>query len=197
MHLTSNLTAYVERKLYTLNTGHAITAYLGSLHNLPTIVAAIQHPAIQHVVRGAMHESGAALLCKYPGLFTEADHAAYIDTIQTRFMNPNISDDVARVGREPLRKLGRSDRLLGPAYMAREYGLPIDHLARGIAAAMLYDNAEDPQAVEVRAKVESLGKERAVAEMTGFEEGSVEYGKVLVAYRELEVLKDRTSQASL
>ncbi|SQB40508.1 mannitol-1-phosphate 5-dehydrogenase [Citrobacter koseri] len=30
MELTDNLMAFVERKLFTLNTGHAITAYLGN-----------------------------------------------------------------------------------------------------------------------------------------------------------------------
>src|SRR5690606_17257769 len=31
MELTDNLMAFVERKLFTLNTGHIITAYLGAL----------------------------------------------------------------------------------------------------------------------------------------------------------------------
>lgn len=189
MLLTTDLAGFVERKLFTLNTGHAITAYLGALYGRRTIYESIHHDEIARVVRGAMHESGAALLKKHP-MFTPQEHREYVEKIETRFRNPHINDDVKRVGREPLRKLGRGDRLLGPAYMARGYGLPIDSLARGIAAALLYDNKEDAQAVEVREKVTHLGSEKVIAEMTGFEEGSPEYLQVLEAYQELEELKN-------
>jgi len=189
MDLTTDLAGFVERKLFTLNTGHAITAYLGHIHRLNTIDTAIQHESIARVVRGAMHESGAALLRRHPTLFTKEQHAEYVAKIEARFRNPNISDDVRRVGREPARKLSRGDRLLGPAYMAKGYGLPIDNLARGIAAAMLYENAEDTQAVEVREKVDRLGLDKAVVEITGFNVGSEEYRLVWEAYHELEVLK--------
>ncbi|KAF8508694.1 mannitol dehydrogenase domain-containing protein [Gautieria morchelliformis] len=188
MLLTEDLQAYVERKLFTLNTGHAITAYLGTIYGYSTIYESIQNDEIVRVVRGAMHESGAALLKKHPA-FTQQEHREYVDKIEARFRNPNISDDVKRVGREPLRKLSRGDRLLGPAYMACGYGLPIDDLARGIAAALLYENQEDPQAVELRENVTRWGGEKAIVEVTGFAEGSVEYRKVWVAYQELEALK--------
>ena len=70
----------------------------------------------------------------------------------------------------PLRKLAKSDQLLGPTMMpvAREYGLPVDHLARGIAAAFLFDIKSDPQSVELIGKVGRVGIEREVAEFTGF-----------------------------
>ena len=42
MTLVDNLMAYIERKLFTLNTGHCITAYLGTLWGFPTIDKAIE-----------------------------------------------------------------------------------------------------------------------------------------------------------
>ena len=195
MQLTDDLAAFVERKLFTLNTGHAITAYLGTLYGYSTICSSIQHEEIARVVRGAMHESGAALMKKHP-LFTPQEHREYVEKIEARFLNPNISDDVKRVGREPMRKLGREDRLLGPTYMALGYGLPINHLACGIAAALLYENPEDQQAVELKAMVARLGAEKAVAEVTGFEETGVEYRLVLDAYRELDALRVKGGQLS-
>ncbi|MGE1796487.1 hypothetical protein [Klebsiella pneumoniae] len=59
MELTDNLMAFVERKLFTLNTGHAITAYLGKLAGHQTIRDAILDEKIRSVVQGAMEESGA------------------------------------------------------------------------------------------------------------------------------------------
>ncbi|VEA71026.1 Mannitol-1-phosphate 5-dehydrogenase [Serratia rubidaea] len=65
MELTDNLMAFVERKLFTLNTGHAITAYLGQQAGLQTIRDAILDPAVRQVVKGAMVESGAVLIKRY------------------------------------------------------------------------------------------------------------------------------------
>ena len=83
MELTDNLMAFVERKLFTLNTGHAITAYLGQRAGLQTIRDAILDPAIRRVVKGAMEESGAVLIKRYG--FDADKHAAYINKILGRF----------------------------------------------------------------------------------------------------------------
>lgn len=184
MILTTALPAYVERKLFTLNTGHATTAYLGDLYGYETIYESIGDVEILETVRGVMQESGAALLKKHPAL-NKDDHARYIQEIENRFKNKHIGDHVKRVGREPLRKLGKGDRLVCPAVLATEYGLPIDNLARGIAAALLYVNEEDGQAVELQSKIRELGIEKMIVEITGFAEGSLENGKVLQAYQEL------------
>jgi len=70
--------------------------------------------------------------------------------------------------------------------MAREYGLPIDHLARGIAAAFLFDVKDDPQSVELTRRVDQVGIERAVTEYTGFGADSDEHAKIISAYKELK-----------
>lgn len=165
MELTDDLMAFVERKLFTLNTGHAITAYLGFRAGLPTIRDAIGNDAIRAVVKAAMEESGAVLIRRYG--FDPAKHAAYIEKILGRFANPHIVDDVQRVGREPLRKLGKGDRLIRPLLGTLEYGLPHANLVRGIAAALAYRNEGDPQAVEMAAVIADLGIEKAVDRFSG------------------------------
>ncbi|KAH9012231.1 mannitol dehydrogenase domain-containing protein [Lactarius deliciosus] len=187
MTLTDALPAYIERKLYTLNCGHAIAAYLGFAHGLDRIDQALANTAILQDVRGALRESGAALVRKHG--FDEREHEQYVERALHRFVNPKLHDDVVRVGRQPLRKLAKGDRLLGPTAMAREYGLPVDHLARGIAAAFLFDLKDDPQSVELIGKVDEVGIERAVVEYTGFEAGSDVYGKIVEAYLQLKELK--------
>ena len=52
MNLADNLIAYIERKLFTLNTGHAITAYLGNLKGLKTIADSIADEEIYTIVLG-------------------------------------------------------------------------------------------------------------------------------------------------
>lgn len=165
MELTDDLMAFVERKLFTLNTGHAITAYLGFEKGLPTIRDAIEDAGIRTVVKAAMEESGAVLIRRYG--FDPAKHAAYIEKILGRFANPFIRDDVARVGREPLRKLGKGDRLIRPLLGTLEYDLPRANLVKGIAAALHYRNDGDPQAVEMQATIAEVGVAAAVDRFSG------------------------------
>jgi len=184
MTLTGSLQAYIERKLFTLNCGHAIAAYLGFVHGLDRIDQAIENEEVLEDVRGALREGGAALVKKH-GLDAR-EHERYVERVLARFANPKLHDDVERVGRQPLRKLAKGDRLLGPTVMAREYGLPIDHLARGIAAAFLFDVKDDPQSVELTRRVDQVGIERAVTEYTGFGADSDEHAKIISAYKELK-----------
>jgi mannitol-1-phosphate 5-dehydrogenase len=184
MDLTRDLDAYVERKIFTLNCGHAIAAYLGSIKHYTTVDQAIQDPRICSIVRGAMVEAGAALIEKHQ--FDRAVHAEYIEKVMKRIADPNLADTILRVGRQPLRKLAVTDRLVGPVNLARKYGLPVDNLVQGIAAAFLFDTQEDEQSVELQDKIKSLGIAKAVTEITGFEEGSEEHTKVLGAYRDLQ-----------
>ena len=165
MTLVDDLMAYIERKLFTLNTGHCITAYLGNLRGIPTIDKAIADEEIFEIVSAAMKESGDGLIKKYG--FDPEKHAAYIKKIISRFKNPYLQDDVTRVGREPLRKLSPTDRLIKPMMTAAGYGLPVDHLVIGAGAALHYDNPNDKQSVELQEKIEAQGVRAAAAEITG------------------------------
>lgn len=164
MSLVDDLMAYIERKLFTLNTGHCITAYLGKINGLPTIDKAIEDEKVFAIVSAAMKESGAGLIAKHG--FDKDKHAAYIEKIISRFKNPYLQDDVTRVGREPLRKLSPTDRLIKPLMTAVGYGLPVDHLLVGVGAALHYDNSEDKQSVELQTKIKEMGLRAAVAEIT-------------------------------
>ncbi|XBS69742.1 mannitol-1-phosphate 5-dehydrogenase [Acerihabitans sp. KWT182] len=184
MELTDNLMAFVERKLFTLNTGHAITAYLGQQAGHKTIRDAILDPAIRQVVKGAMEESGAVLINRYG--FDPAKHAAYITKILQRFENPYLHDDVERVGRQPLRKLSAGDRLIKPLRGTLEYGLRHDNLMNGIAAAMHYHSEQDPQAQEWAALLEKSGPEAALAQVSGLDKDSEVLEQVVNIYNAMQ-----------
>ncbi|MFS7219310.1 mannitol-1-phosphate 5-dehydrogenase [Rahnella inusitata] len=172
MELTDNLMAFVERKLFTLNTGHAITAYLGQQAGHATIRDAILDEKVRLIVRGAMVESGEVLIRRYG--FDSQKHGAYIEKILSRFENPYLHDDVERVGRQPLRKLSAGDRLIKPLLGTQEYRLPHNNLVIGIAAAMRYRSEQDPQAKELAELLEKVGPKAALAQISGLpEEGEV------------------------
>ena len=184
MQLTRDLDAYVERKIFTLNCGHAVAAYLGFVKKYTTVDQAIQDPETRSIVRGAMEESGAALIKRHD--FDRTAHMAYVEKILKRIGDANLGDTIVRVGRQPIRKLTPGDRLVGPLNLAKGYGLPVDNLVQGIVAAFMFDTAEDEQSVELQQKIKSLGIAKAAAEITGLEEGSEVHKKIVDAYQALQ-----------
>lgn len=68
-----------------------------------------------------------------------------------------IVDHIERNARDPIRKLGPDDRLVGSARLALKYGMAPVHLATAIAAAIYYDEPSDPAAQELVALRRSAG----------------------------------------
>jgi mannitol-1-phosphate 5-dehydrogenase len=163
-----NLQAYIERKLFTVNTGHAATAYLGNLAGHTTIAESIKDEEIKKTVLGTLEETGKVLTAKYG--FNPEEHQQYIKKIIGRFSNPFIIDDVQRVGRAPLRKLGAKDRLVAPAleYM-NEFNHVPEHLVTVIVAALKFVSEEDQESLTLKEKVQEKGAGAAFSEITGVE----------------------------
>lgn len=183
METTNNLMAFVERKLFTLNTGHCITAYLGCLKGHRTIREAIEDPEIHADVKQAMSESGEVLIRRYD--FDRDMHNAYIEKILGRFANPYLVDEVDRVGRQPIRKLGPNDRLVKPLLGTIEYDTENQALLKGIAAALKYTSSEDPQAIELQTSLKEHGVRKTVAHYTGLAIDSEEVAKIEAIYASL------------
>lgn len=180
MERTDNLMAFVERKLFTLNTGHCVTAYLGNLQGHKTVREAIEDDAIRTDVKNAMEESGEVLINRYG--FEREKHAAYIEKILGRFANPYLVDEVDRVGRQPLRKLGKDDRLIKPLRGTIEYHTANDTLLKGVAAALKYTNDNDPQAVELQETIKASGIKKTLAKYCELAEDSKEVIRVEELY---------------
>ena len=186
MNLVDNLMAYIERKLFTLNTGHAITAYFGYLKGYETIEESIKDEVIYDFVKKAMIESGKGLIAKYN--FDEEAHNKYINKIIDRFKNPYLKDDVARVGREPLRKLNENDRLIKPLITARGYNINTDNLLLGVGAALHYDNKEDAQSVKLQSLINEKGIKESLAEISKISDDTDVLDKVEKYYDEVKKL---------
>jgi len=180
MQKTDNLMAFIERKLFTLNTGHIMTAYLGALAGHETVKDAIDDDAICSQVKQAMQESGEVLINRYG--FERDAHNAYIDKIIGRFANPYLHDEIDRVGRQPIRKLGENDRLVKPLLGTIEYATANDMLLKGIAAAFKYKNSDDPQAIELQSSLEEIGFIATLSKYTGLPADSNEARKIEQLY---------------
>lgn len=181
----TDLTPYIERKLFTVNTGHAVPAFIGHSMGYATINEAMNDANVQEIIKGALRESGEALVQAYH--FDRQEHQAYINKIIKRFMNPHISDEVTRVCRGPIRKLGPRDRLIRPAslYMETINKEPI-YLAKTIAAALTYKNTQDEEAIKLQNMIAEHGFQKTLQTVSGL---AADDPLVTVILRELEEIK--------
>ncbi len=183
MVLVDNLQAYIERKLFSLNCGHAVMAYLGALAGKETIYEASQDKEIAGIAMGAMKETGEVLVRKFG--FNPEKHASYVEIVFSRFCNPHLADEVERVGRDPIRKISAEDRLVKPMTLAASYGLKYDNLAKGTAAAMKFRCDDDASSVELSDFVRENGPEKALEKYAHIAVGSELSRRICDFYNQL------------
>ncbi len=184
MSIVSELAPFIERKLFTVNTGHAVIAYLGYLHHKSTIDQTLEDEAIVKQVHATLGETGAYLIKQY-GLDPE-EHEKYIEKIINRFKNAYLNDGVTRVGRSPLRKLGPDDRLVRPATEAQKAGLSYTNLAKAIASALLFDDQADEEAVKLQAMIKEHGIRQVLKDVSGLDADSEITNEVVKYYEEMK-----------
>ncbi|MBI2441687.1 MAG: hypothetical protein HYV35_09985 [Lentisphaerae bacterium] len=165
-----DLLSFEEAKLYGHNATHALMGYLARRKGYATMAEAGQDAQIMGLTRSAfLQESGAALIRKYRGfdpLFTEDGYRDYADDLLRRMMNPHLRDLVARVVRDPRRKLGWDDRLVGTMRLSLGQGITPRGYALGARAALAVLSETEPgteeellESVWAEAKADSQEKQ--------------------------------------
>ena len=144
------LSAFIEKpdldpfaitKFLGHNANHALLGYLAREQGLRFMHEAGEREDLMTIVQEAfLEESGVGLRHKYAelddDLFTEDGFRAYAEDAVTRMVSPFLRDPVDRVTRDPARKLGWEDRLVGSMRLASEAGVKPNRLARGVAIAL-------------------------------------------------------------
>jgi len=168
-HFVDNLEPYIERKLLTVNTGHASIAYLGLCAGARHIAEALAMPSVAVVVDEVLDETTRMLVARH-GL-DEADQRAYVAQTLARFRNPDLDDELVRVGRQPLRKLSRHERLIEPAAVLSEIGVTPRALMQVVEAAMRFDVPTDDESVELQRMRTTLSAEEIASTVCGIDGG--------------------------
>jgi mannitol-1-phosphate 5-dehydrogenase len=172
-----DLAPYIERKLFTVNTGHATTAYHGFARGIKKLSDALGDDQVRSAVTGVLGETKQLLVAKHD--FSDEAQQAYVDKILQRFANPYLPDTVDRVGRQPLRKLSRNERLIGPAAELAERGVRPQHLLATVEAALSFDVPDDPESVELQQLLRTLTAEEATERITGLTPADPLYADVV------------------
>ncbi|KAK4141795.1 mannitol-1-phosphate dehydrogenase [Dichotomopilus funicola] len=168
IHWVDNLQPFIERKLYTVNTGHATAAYHGYIRRKSTVYDALQDREIQEEVKKALSNT-ASLITQKHGIPAD-EQQAYVDKIVRRISNPHLEDAVERVGRAPLRKLSRKERFIGPAAELAENGKDCAALLDAAEMAFRFQNVEgDDESFKLAEIMEKNEAEEVVKQVCGLQ----------------------------
>jgi len=147
VNLISGFTGFLERKFYTYNAANGTAAYVGALLGYEKIADAAHDKRILEILAGVYGETSRALSLKHN--FPLDEQLAFTETSLNKLQDYTIIDFIERNARDPIRKLGPDDRLVGSARLVLEYGVIPENLALSIAAAVYYTNPGDPFAAEL------------------------------------------------
>lgn len=159
-----DLEPYIERKLFSVNTGHATVAYVGASKGYTTILEAVSDEAVLEKLKSVLVETGSLLVAKWG--FDQETHLKYIDKIIKRFENPYISDDISRVARTPIRKLGYDERFIRPTRELKNRDLTYTHLVDVIAKVLHYKDPHDEQSIELQEMIKGEELEIVIKNVT-------------------------------
>ena len=171
-----NMKAWVDRKLFVHNLGHATAVYLGFLaHREATFLyEVLSDSQLKAVVRKTMLQAADILLAKYPDEFTIESLTEHIDDLLRRFQNKALGDTLFRVGCDLQRKLSAEDRLAGAIHLAFELNLPSDLILKALVCGCHFGATDEagnrlPSDLEFD-KIYAEGIKEVLTSVCGFDE---------------------------
>ena len=155
LKLIDSFTGFLERKFYTYNAANGTVSFLGALMGYKHIADAAHDERILEILEGVYSETARALSLKHN--FPLDEQMAFTRTSKRKLQDYAIVDFVERNARDPMRKLGPDDRLVGSARLVYSFGIMPENLCTSIAAAIYYTNDADEFALALRNMRENQG----------------------------------------
>ena len=135
-----NIKAWVDRKAFIHNLGHATAAYYGFYQHPEAIYIyeVLEDSKVLRFTRDVMLQSADILKAAYPLDFTAADLENHIDDLIFRFRNKALRDTIFRVGQDLIRKLGTDDRFMGSIHLAIQVQMPYDMILKAMSFGLCF-----------------------------------------------------------
>ncbi len=152
-------------KVWCGNVQHCTQANIGQFKGYTYIYESMADPYVQKMCAGIAQEACDVVQKMYD--FSDEDmyssrHRDYEAAIRNR-----VPDRLTRVAADPLRKLSRNERYIGPAMKCFEYGIVPYYLSRGAAYELIFHNDADASAVKMHQMIDELGVEEALWQISG------------------------------
>ncbi|MCE5345187.1 MAG: hypothetical protein LLG13_02700 [Bacteroidales bacterium] len=136
----SNIKAWVDRKAFIHNLGHATAAYFGHYRHPDAVYMyeLFDDSEVLSFTRNVMLQSADILRTAYPHDFTASDLEDHIDDLISRFRNKALQDTIFRVGQDLTRKLGSDDRFMGSIHLGMQYRIPYDMILKAMSYGLCF-----------------------------------------------------------
>lgn len=175
---------FLTQKMYTNNTSNAVIAYTGYLLGYEFLADAANSAPISEILDRTYEEINRTLVAEL-GVDPE-QQKEFAKKARAKYCDRTIIDKVIRHAKDPLRKLGPQDRLIGPCRMALKHGIYPKTLIDTIAKALYFDEPSDEAAVKLRDMRRSKGVGYVLQVICGLEKEEPLYTEVLKAVEELK-----------
>ena len=167
MEPLTGFAGFLERKFYTYNAANGTTSFVGALLGYKVLAEAAHDERILKILDGVYQETGKALSMKHG--ISQEEQMAFARTSLNKLQDYTIVDSIERNARDPQRKLGKDDRLVGSARMVLSCGIRPENLCTAIACAIYYRNPEDSSAVALEKVVKEEGIDAVLEKICGIE----------------------------
>ncbi len=126
----------LRRKIYTYNCINAVIAYLGAKKGYEQLADAANDNEILATARLAAKETCDAQVAEFA--YDRKEQEEWMNAALAKFADRSVPDPIDRNAADPERKLGRDDRLIGPALLALTHNIHPKGLLAGIIACFAY-----------------------------------------------------------
>ncbi len=160
MQFMDRIEGRLVKKVWCGNLRHCTTAVTGFAKGYTYMDECSNDAYVRSIAQAAYEEANFGVGEEFgftPQEMLEGVHGRSGNPPQTQGVIQH-RDDVFRVAADPLRKLSRDDRYVGPALLCLKHGKLPYFIARGAAYLLMFENEKDPSAV----KLQSLLKEKGV-----------------------------------
>ena len=164
VHYVKDLNPFIERKLFTVNTGHAALSYIANYLGIELVSDGAKHTEVRKDFIAVLEETSALLEKKWG--FSKEEMTAYRNKTIKRFENPRIVDNVSRICRTPIRKLGYNERFIKPIRETEELGLSNSALLKACSYILTFKSIEDEQSLKFAELIVEKGVVETLREVT-------------------------------
>lgn len=182
----ANFSDFLTRKLFTYNAASCVIAYLGALMGYTDYGEAANDDVILKLLDKNYAATNIAM-CQRFGYDAE-DQKEFAALSKQKFCDKTIVDTVARNAREPHRKLGAQERIIGAAKLLHECKQDASVLELTAAAAILYEDPADPVWTDIKRERSFADILRTIGELN---ENDAVFHNILSYIEQLQIDKER------
>ena len=186
IRLTDNLNAFMAEKIWSANLEHCSFGFLGAYMGYETINQAVRDERIRKLSYFAWLEArkGIELEYGFPIPSMKQKQNGY-----QKFASPFFADRISRIARDPIRKLAKNDRFIGPAILCLQHNIVPFFILKCASYGFFYDEPSDLKSVKLQQLMKEKPMEKIIPEICQLDlscpNENIVFQMLLANYREI------------